>query len=156
MGEEESERRPAPCQGIFRWDEPCLIPATRHCERCASWFCQAHFSDPDWHPCGEESPYTVRLRYPSAFGQKGARGVWRALEASAWHTLMNARAAARSGNVARQITRTSVPIQPELFAQNAGPKKCQEMPLYLKKRNEYRLGAGRSCSCELADGIHHR
>jgi hypothetical protein len=47
-------------------------------------------------------------------------------------------------------------IQPELFAQNAGRKKCQETGLYLKKRNEYRLGAGRSYPRELADGIHHR
>jgi hypothetical protein len=47
-------------------------------------------------------------------------------------------------------------IQPELFAQNAGRKKCHEPRLYLKKRNEYRLGAGRSDPRELADGIHHR
>jgi len=47
-------------------------------------------------------------------------------------------------------------IQPELFAQNAGRKKCQETRLYLKKRNEHRLGAGRSYLRELADGIHHR
>ena len=47
-------------------------------------------------------------------------------------------------------------IQPELFAQNAGRKKCQETPLYLKKRNEHRLGAGRSYPRESADGIHHR
>jgi NAD-dependent dihydropyrimidine dehydrogenase PreA subunit len=36
----------------------------------------------------------------------------------------------------------NVPIQPELFAQNAGRKKCQETPLYLKKRNGHRLGRG--------------
>jgi hypothetical protein len=49
----------------------------------------------------------------------------------------------------------NVRIQPELFAQNAGRKKCQESPLYLKKRNEHRLG-GRSYPRELADGLHHR
>ena len=54
MGEEEREGRAVPCQGISPWDEPCLIPATRHCERCGSWFCQAHFLDQDWHPCAEE------------------------------------------------------------------------------------------------------
>jgi len=37
----------------------------------------------------------------------------------------------------------NVPIQPELFAQSAVRKKCQEAPLYLKKRNQHRLGAGR-------------
>ena len=47
-------------------------------------------------------------------------------------------------------------IQPEPFAQNAERKKCQETRLYLKKRNEHRLGAGRSYPRELADGIHHR
>ena len=46
-------------------------------------------------------------------------------------------------------------IQPEPFAQNAGRKKCQQTRLYPKKRNEHRLGAGRSSPRELADGIHH-
>jgi hypothetical protein len=53
-------------------------------------------------------------------------------------------------------TRMNARIQPELFAQNAGRKKCQETGLYLKKRNEHRLRAGRSYPRELADGIHHR
>jgi hypothetical protein len=43
----------------------------------------------------------------------------------------------------------NVRIQPELFAQNAGRKKCQETRLYLKKRNEHRLGEGRSYPREL-------
>jgi len=47
-------------------------------------------------------------------------------------------------------------IQPELFAQNAGRKKCQQTRHYLKKRNEHRLRAGRSYPRELVDGIHHR
>ncbi len=50
----------------------------------------------------------------------------------------------------------NVRIQPERFAQNAGPKKCQETPLYLKKRNKHKLGGRRSYRRELADGIHHR
>src|SRR5713226_6432843 len=62
-------------------------------------------------------------------------------------TLMNARAAGQ--NVGRRTTRMNVRIQPELFAQNAGRKKCQETRLYLKKRNEHRLGAGRSYAREL-------
>src|ERR1700692_1998466 len=32
------------------------------------------------------------------------------------------------------------PYPTRLFAQNAGRKKCQETRLYLKKRNEHRLG----------------
>jgi hypothetical protein len=42
------------CQGVSPWDEPCLIPATKYCERCNRWFCQAHFGDVDWHSCAEE------------------------------------------------------------------------------------------------------
>jgi len=49
----------------------------------------------------------------------------------------------------------NVRIQPELFAQNAGRKKYQETRLYLKKRNEHRLG-GKILPQELADGLHHR
>src|SRR5258708_33879623 len=62
---------------------------------------------------------------------------------------MNARAAGCAGNVGRRTTRMNVRIQPELFAQNAGRKKCQETRLYLEKRNEHRLGAGRSYPREL-------
>ena len=69
---------------------------------------------------------------------------------------MNARAAGRAGNAGRRTIRMNVPIQPELLAQNAGRKQCQETPLYLKKGNGHRLGAGRSDPRELADGIHHR
>ena len=47
-------------------------------------------------------------------------------------------------------------IQPELFTQNTGRKRCKQTRLYLKKRNEHRLGAGRFYLRELADGIHHR
>lgn len=50
----------------------------------------------------------------------------------------------------------NVRIQPKLFAQNAGRKKRQEMLFYVKKRNEYKLGGGRSCPRELANGIYHR
>ena len=46
------------------------------------------------------------------------RGLW----TSSAVTLMNAHAAGCAGNVGRQIIRTSVRIQPELFAQNAGRK----------------------------------
>jgi hypothetical protein len=42
------------CQGISPWDEPCMIVATKYCERCNRWFCQTHFGDPDWHSCTEE------------------------------------------------------------------------------------------------------
>ena len=43
------------------------------------------------------------------------------------------------------IIKTSVPTQPELFAQDAGRKNCQQMVLYLKKRSKYTLRARRSC-----------
>jgi hypothetical protein len=42
------------CQGVSPWDEPCMIVATKHCERCSRWFCETHFRDPDWHSCTEE------------------------------------------------------------------------------------------------------
>src|ERR1700720_4497290 len=54
--------------------------------------------------------------------------------------MVNAHAAGRAGTVGRRTIRMNVRIQPELFAQNAGRKKCQETPLYLKKRNEHRIG----------------
>jgi hypothetical protein len=68
---------------------------------------------------------------------------------------MNARAPGW-GNVSREIARMNVRIQPELFAQNAERKRCQEMRLDPKKRNEHTLGAGGPHPRELADGIHHR
>jgi hypothetical protein len=62
-----------------------------------------------------------------------------------------------SNTVSRLVIRMmNVRIQPELFAQIAGRKKCQGTPPYLKRRNEHRLGAGRGDPRELADGIHHR
>ena len=54
MGKEESEPRGVFCQGISPWDEPCLIPATKYCDQCTRWFCQAHFGDRDWHAYAEE------------------------------------------------------------------------------------------------------
>jgi hypothetical protein len=48
---EKDEPGQIPCQGVSRWDEPCMQVGTRHCERCELWFCAGHFSDPDWHPC---------------------------------------------------------------------------------------------------------
>jgi hypothetical protein len=58
----------------------------------------------------------VRLRH--------GRGLW----ANSALTFMNARAAGRAGNAGRRTTRMNVRIQPELFAQNAGRKKCLETP----------------------------
>ena len=55
MGKEEREPRALVCQGVSRWDEPCALQATRHCERCDRRFCQAHFADPEWHSCAEEA-----------------------------------------------------------------------------------------------------
>jgi hypothetical protein len=52
----ESEKGTPLCRGISPWDEPCLSPAAKFCERCGSWFCEGHFEDPDWHPCAEEKP----------------------------------------------------------------------------------------------------
>src|SRR5712664_742886 len=40
-----------PAKGISGWDEPCTLPATKHCERCPLGLCDSHFGDPDWHPC---------------------------------------------------------------------------------------------------------
>ena len=39
------------CQGVSRNDEPCDYPATVHCAKCGSWFCDAHAEDDEWHPC---------------------------------------------------------------------------------------------------------
>lgn len=47
---------------------------------------------------------------------------------------MNARIAGQTGNVGRRTTRMNVRIQPELFAQNAGHKKCQGTRVYLKNK----------------------
>ncbi len=80
------------------------------------------------------------------------RGLW----TSSAPTLTSARAAGRDGSAGRPTIKMNVRIQPELFAQNAGRKKCQNMPLYLKKSSEYRLGVGRFSARELADGVHHR
>jgi hypothetical protein len=54
MGRAESESRAIFCQAVSPWDEPCLTPATKHCEQCNRWFCQAHFGDPNWHSCAED------------------------------------------------------------------------------------------------------
>jgi hypothetical protein len=86
------------------------------------------------------------------FSSVTERGLW----AGSVLTLMNARAAGPAGNAGRRTIRMNVPIQPELFAQIAGHEKYQETRLYLKKRNEHRLGAGRADPRDLADGIHHR
>ena len=55
-GKEESEPGAVFCQAVSPGDEPCMIVAGKHCERCNRWFCQAHFGDPDWHSCTEEEP----------------------------------------------------------------------------------------------------
>ena len=54
MGKQESEPPTVFCLGISLWDKPCMIPATKYCERCNRWFCQAHFGDPNWHSRAEE------------------------------------------------------------------------------------------------------
>ena len=54
MGKEASEPRVVICQGVSRWDEPCMLPASMRCEVCHLWFCEQHFVDPDWHPCANE------------------------------------------------------------------------------------------------------
>jgi hypothetical protein len=38
----------------------------------------------------------------------------------------------------------------------AGRRLVENLDVYRKKRNEHRLGAGRSYRRNLADGIHHR
>lgn len=58
-GEKQSEDVQAPCQGISGWDEPCTLPATKHCERCGLWLCGSHFGDPDWHPCACAQSHTL-------------------------------------------------------------------------------------------------
>ena len=60
MGKQENQPPTIFCQGISLWDEPCMIPATKYCERCNRWFCQAHFGDPDWHSCAEEKKSRIR------------------------------------------------------------------------------------------------
>jgi hypothetical protein len=50
---EKREPRATFCQGVSPWDEPCMIAATKYCDRCNRWFCQAHFGDPVWHYCRE-------------------------------------------------------------------------------------------------------
>jgi hypothetical protein len=49
-----TEKGQEPCQGVSAWDEPCTQPATRYCKECGRWFCDAHFTDPDWLPCAGE------------------------------------------------------------------------------------------------------
>jgi hypothetical protein len=58
------------------------------------------------------------------------------------HSCMNARAAGRNGNVARQITRTSARIQRRFCAQSAELKDRQELRLHGKAKNEYKLQDG--------------
>ncbi len=69
---------------------------------------------------------------------------------------MNARAAGQAGNVGRRTTRMNVGIQPELFAQMAGLKKCQETRLYLRKGMSIHWERGDPARGSWADGIHHR
>jgi hypothetical protein len=46
------------CQAVSSNDEPCDNPATLHCMRCGTWFCDTHAEDEEWHSCslpsGEE------------------------------------------------------------------------------------------------------
>jgi len=53
-GKEKSKPGGVFCQGVSPRDEPCMIVATKYCERCNRWFCQIHFGDPDWHSCTAE------------------------------------------------------------------------------------------------------
>lgn len=53
-GKEKREPRAAFCQGVPPWDEPCMMTATKYCDRCNRWFCQVHFGDPVWHYCRNE------------------------------------------------------------------------------------------------------
>jgi len=53
MGEREGKTADT-CQGVSVWDEPCTRPATRCCKECGRLFCDAHFTDADWHPCAGE------------------------------------------------------------------------------------------------------
>ncbi len=50
----------------------------------------------------------------------------------------------------------NVGIQPELFAQMAGLKKCQETRLYLRKGMSIHWERGDPARGSWADGIHHR
>lgn len=50
-------------QRVSPWDEPWLIVATKCCELCNRWLCQAHFRDPDCHSCAEErSNYACKAK----------------------------------------------------------------------------------------------
>jgi hypothetical protein len=53
-GKEKSRPGRVFCQAVSRWDEPCMIVASKYCERCNRWFFQTHFGDPDWHSSREE------------------------------------------------------------------------------------------------------
>jgi hypothetical protein len=55
MTESESSPEPTTCQAVSRWDEPCEAEAEELCGECGLWFCEAHFSNPDWHPCMVEN-----------------------------------------------------------------------------------------------------
>jgi hypothetical protein len=60
MGKQESEPPTVFCPDISLWHEPWMISATKYCERCNRWFCQAHFGDPNWHSCAEEKKSRIR------------------------------------------------------------------------------------------------
>jgi hypothetical protein len=60
MAKQESEPTTVFCTGISLWDKPCMIPASKYCELCNRWFCQAHFGDPNWHSRAEERKSRIR------------------------------------------------------------------------------------------------
>lgn len=39
------------CQAVSDFHEPCDSPATKHCEKCNQWFCDAHAEDDERHVC---------------------------------------------------------------------------------------------------------
>jgi hypothetical protein len=40
-GKEKNKPGAVFCQGVSLWDEPRMTVATKYCERCNRWFCQA-------------------------------------------------------------------------------------------------------------------
>ena len=62
-GKEKSKPRVVFCEGVSSWDEPCMIPAITHFERCNRWFCQIHFDGPDWQSCSAEEQGWVRSKW---------------------------------------------------------------------------------------------
>jgi hypothetical protein len=47
--EDQSKDLERLCQAVSPSDERCDYPATVHCAKCGSWFCDAE--DEEWHPC---------------------------------------------------------------------------------------------------------